>query len=141
MNSAMQKILVIDDEIDVRDSIKRILDRAGYSVRTMADAAEVMLELAREPVAVIITDIIMPNLNGVDAIEHIRKVFPSIRIVAISGGGNFDAAGSPPAPITTTSYLAAAQRAGAHVILTKPFEASELIQAVAVALGDMKNDL
>jgi DNA-binding NtrC family response regulator len=135
VNGAMQKILVIDDEIDVRDSIKRILDRAGFSVRTMADAAEVMLELAREPVAVIITDIIMPNLNGVDAIEHIRKVFPSIRIVAISGGGNFDAAESPPAPITTTSYLAAAQRAGAHVILTKPFGAGELIQAVATAIS------
>jgi CheY-like chemotaxis protein len=135
MTSAMQRILVMDDDVDVRDSIKRILDRAGYSVRTTADAAEVILELAREPADVIITDIIMPNLNGVDAIERVRKVFPSIRIVAISGGGNFDAAGSPPAPITTTSYLAAAQRVGAHVILTKPFEARELIQAVTTAIS------
>src|SRR5882757_6034551 len=135
MTGVIRKILVIDDEIDVRDSIKRILNRAGFSVRTMADAVEVMLELAREPVDVIITDIIMPNLNGVDAIEHIRRAFPSIRIVAISGGGNFDAAGSPPAPITTTSYLAAAQSAGADVILTKPFGASELIQAVATAIS------
>jgi two-component system response regulator FlrC len=135
VNGATQRVLVIDDDIDVRDSIKRILDRAGFSVRTMADAAEVMLELARAPVDVIITDIIMPHLNGVDAIEHVRRVFPSIRIVAISGGGNFDVASSSPAPITTTSHLAAAHRAGAHVILAKPFEARELIQAVAIAVS------
>ncbi len=58
------------------------------------------------------------------------REFPMVRIVAISGGGNFDVIGYQPAAITTTAYLAAAKRAGAHLILTKPFESRELIEAV-----------
>jgi DNA-binding NtrC family response regulator len=87
----MQSVLVIDDEGDVRDSIKRVLERAGFLVRTLDNAADALLELKRAPADVIITDIIMPKLNGVDAIHRIVLEFPRARIVAISGGGNFDA--------------------------------------------------
>jgi CheY-like chemotaxis protein len=126
----MNRILVIDDEADVRDGIKRVLDRAGFSVRVVDNAADAMLELKRVGADVVITDIIMPKVNGVEAIEHIVREYPMIRIVAISGGGNFDVTGYQPAAITTTAYLAAAKRAGAHCILTKPFESRELIDAV-----------
>jgi CheY-like chemotaxis protein len=126
----MHSILVIDDEADVRDGIKRVLDRAGFSVRAVDNAADAMLELTRCAADVVITDIIMPKLNGVDAIECIVREFPAVRIIAISGGGNFDVARHQQTAITTTAYLAAAKRAGAHSILTKPFESRELIQAV-----------
>jgi CheY-like chemotaxis protein len=126
----MNRILVIDDEADVRDGIKRVLDRAGFSVRVVDNAADAILELKRVGADVVITDIIMPKVNGVEAIEHIVREYPMIRIVAISGGGNFDVTGYQPAAITTTAYLAAAKRAGAHCILTKPFESRELIDAV-----------
>jgi CheY-like chemotaxis protein len=126
---------VIDDETDVRDGIKRILDRAGFSVRIIDNAADALLELRRDAADVVITDIIMPKLNGVDAISLIVQSFPGVRIVAISGGGNFEAGGNAPSSITTTRYLAAAKQAGAHVILTKPFESRELIEAVEQLLG------
>jgi DNA-binding NtrC family response regulator len=126
----MHSILVIDDEADVRDGMKRALERAGFSVRIIDNATDALLELKREPANVVITDIIMPKLNGVDAIHRIVREFPSVRIVAISGGGNFDPSGYQPASITTTAYLAAAEKAGAHHILTKPFESAELIDAV-----------
>ncbi len=126
----MTSILVIDDETDVRDGIKRVLDRAGYSVRIIDNATDAILELRRQVADVVITDIIMPRVNGVDAIDSIVREFPMVRIVAISGGGNFDVIGYQPAAITTTAYLAAAKRAGAHLILTKPFESRELIEAV-----------
>ena len=126
----MHNILVIDDEADVRDGIKRVLDRAGFSVRAIDNATDAMTELERQATDVVITDIIMPKVNGVDAIERIVREFPRVRIVAISGGGNFDVTGYQPAAITTTAYLAAAKRAGAHFILTKPFESRELIEAV-----------
>jgi YesN/AraC family two-component response regulator len=126
----MHSILVIDDEVDVRDGMKRVLDRAGFSVRIIDNATDALLELEREPADVVITDIIMPKLNGVDAISRIVQEFPSVRIVAISGGGNFDPSSYQPAAITTTAYLAAAKKAGAHLILTKPFESAELIDAV-----------
>jgi CheY-like chemotaxis protein len=131
----MRHILVIDDEPDVRDGIKRVLDRAGFSVRVVDNATDAMLELKRLAADVVITDIIMPKVNGVDAIERILREFPLVRIVAISGGGNFDVNGYQPAAITTTAYLAAAKRAGAHCILTKPFESRELIEAVNQVMG------
>jgi YesN/AraC family two-component response regulator len=126
----VHSVLVIDDEADVRDGIKRVLDRAGFAVRAIDNAVDAMLELKRLATDVVITDIIMPRVNGVDAIECIVRDFPKVRIVAISGGGNFDVSGHQPAAITTTAYLAAAKRAGAHCILTKPFESRELIEAV-----------
>jgi CheY-like chemotaxis protein len=131
----MRSVLVIDDEADVRDGIKRVLDRAGFSVRILDNAADALLELKRSPADVVITDIIMPKINGVDAIHSIVREFPAVRIVAISGGGNFDSSSYQPAAITTTAYLAAAKKAGAHFILTKPFESRELIDAVEQAIG------
>jgi CheY-like chemotaxis protein len=131
----MHQVLVIDDDVDVRDAIRRVLERAGYGVRTSADAMEAVAELNREPVHVVITDIIMPKLNGVEAIRSILKDFPDVRIIAISGGGNFGIDSYKPNAITTTAYLAAAERAGAHYVLSKPFESAELVHAVERVLG------
>lgn len=131
----MHHVLVIDDELDVRDAIKRVLDRAGYSVRSTDAAAEALVELRRCAADVVITDIIMPKINGVEAIESIRREFPSVRIIAISGGGNFGITAYQPTAITTSAYLAAAQVAGAHMVLTKPFESKDLLQAVEQVLG------
>jgi CheY-like chemotaxis protein len=69
----MQNILVVDDEPDVRDAVKHVLDRAGYSVRTVESAIDALAELARNPTDLVITDIIMPQINGVEAIESIRR--------------------------------------------------------------------
>jgi hypothetical protein len=58
-----------------------------------------------------------------------------VRIIAISGGGNFGVDSYKPNAITTTAYLAAAERAGAHYVLSKPFESAELVRAVEQVLG------
>jgi CheY-like chemotaxis protein len=131
----MHDVLVVDDEVDVRDAIKRVLERAGYSVRSADNGTAALDELRRMQADVVITDIIMPKVNGVEAIESIRKEFPAVRIIAISGGGNFGIAAYQPNAITTSAYLAAAEQAGAHLILTKPFESKDLIQAVEQVLG------
>jgi CheY-like chemotaxis protein len=131
----MQNVLVVDDELDVRDAIKRVLDRAGYTVRTTDNAGAALEELRRSQADVVITDIIMPKINGVEAIDLIRKEFPAVRVIAISGGGNFGITAYQPNAITTSAYLAAAERAGAHLILTKPFESRDLIEAVEQVLG------
>ena len=131
----MHSILVIDDEPDVRDAVKRVLDRAGYSVRTTDSGVDALAELERIRTDVVITDIIMPKIDGVQLIESIRKLFPSVRIIAISGGGNFGISAYQPTAITTTAYLASAELAGAHMGLTKPFESNDLIQAIERVLG------
>jgi CheY-like chemotaxis protein len=131
----MQSVLVIDDELDVREAIERVLTRAGYTVRTAADAADALAELRRCRADVVITDIIMPKINGVEGIERIRKEFPAVRIIAISGGGNFGITAYQPHAITTSAYLAAAERAGAHLVLTKPFESVDLLHSLEQVLG------
>jgi CheY-like chemotaxis protein len=131
----VHQVLVIDDDADVRDAIRRVLERTGYVVRTSADAVEALNQLNNRPVHVIITDIIMPKVNGVEAIRAILKDFPDVRIIAISGGGNFGIDSYKPNAITTTAYLAAAERAGAHYVLTKPFESADLVHAVEHVLA------
>ena len=131
----MQRILIVDDELDVRDSVKCVLDLAGYEVLTADNATDALERLGRIPIDLVITDIIMPKMNGVQAIQSIRQEFPLVRIVAISGGGNFGAAGYQPAAIATNAYLRSAEEAGAHVVLTKPFEVEDLLQAIETLLG------
>lgn len=131
----MQRILIVDDERDVRDSVKCVLDLAGYEVLTAENVTEALAQLERTPMDLVITDIIMPKMNGVQAIESIRRAFPLVRIVAISGGGNFGVAGYQPTAIATNAYLKSAEEAGAHVVLTKPFESDDLIEVVEKLLG------
>jgi CheY-like chemotaxis protein len=131
----MQRILIVDDELDVRDSVKCVLDLAGYEVLTADNATDALSQLGRTPMDLVITDIIMPKMNGVQAIESIRRAFPLVRIVAISGGGNFGVVGYQPTAIATNAYLKSAEEAGAHMVLTKPFEVDDLLEAVEKLLG------
>jgi CheY-like chemotaxis protein len=126
----MKSILIIDDEEAVRSALKRVLERAGYVVRLAASGPEGLEALKTQPVDVVITDIVMPKVHGVDTIKAIAQAFPLVRIVAISGGGNFGINEYKPNAITTTAYLTAAQAAGAHAVLTKPFETRDVLQAI-----------
>jgi CheY-like chemotaxis protein len=130
----VHQVLVIDDDADVRDIVGRFLELAGYDVRTSADAAEAVTQLNLQPADVVITDMVMPRVHGVEAIRVILKDFPDVRIIAMSGGGTFGIESFKPNAITTTAYLAAAERAGAHCVLSKPFESAELIRAVEQVL-------
>src|ERR1700692_181000 len=123
----MQRILIVDDERDVRDSVKCVLDLAGYVVATAENATDALEQLGRTPTDLVITDIIMPKINGVQAIQSIRKAFPLVRIVAISGGGNFGVAGYQPTAIATNAYLASAEEAGAPFLHTKTFEVENIL--------------
>ena len=129
----MNNVLIIDDEPAVRRALKRVLERVGYTVRMAATGAVGLESLRKQAADIVITDIIMPGLNGVDAIKAIVKEFPAMRIVAISGGGNFGNAEYQPGALKTEAYLAAAKLAGAHSVLTKPFRTPDVLQAIATA--------
>jgi DNA-binding response OmpR family regulator len=131
----MKRVLIIDDDDAVRGALERVLARRGYAVRTAPGGEEGLAELRDEPVDVVVTDIIMPKMNGVDTIKAIVKEFPQVKIIAISGGGNFGITEYRPEAITTTAYLTAARQAGAQAVLTKPFETSELVAAIEAVSG------
>ena len=126
----MANVLVVDDEVEVAEVIRRVLERAGYSVTVAHNAAAGRDAVAHQPPHVVITDVIMPKVHGVELIKILRERYPRIRVIAISGGGSFGPLAYKPDAISTHAYLAAAREAGAEVILTKPFDLTDLLAAV-----------
>lgn len=128
------RILIIDDELDLLAALSGTLRRAGYRVRTAHSAERGLALLEQEAADLVITDVIMPRKSGVDVIATVRSLYPSIRMIAMSGGGNFGPSAYRPGSITTSAYLLASERAGAHAVLPKPFEASEILAVVRQVL-------
>lgn len=122
----MLHILVIDDEPFVREALERVLKSRAVSVVGAADAAAGLALLDQSAVDLVIIDVVLPGMDGVAAIKQIRRDHPNIRIIAISGGGNFGLNAYQPDAISTSAYLAACKAAGADGTLAKPFETAEL---------------
>jgi CheY-like chemotaxis protein len=122
----MKRLLVIDDEPYVRDALKRVLEDDELSVDVAADAEAALVQLKGQAYDLAIVDIIMPGMDGVELIRRLRAEFPAMRVVVISGGGNFELSGYGPEAVTTRAYLAAATSVGADAVLAKPFETAEL---------------
>ncbi|MDR7401546.1 MAG: response regulator [Armatimonadota bacterium] len=116
------RILVIDDEAPIRDLCARVLTRAGYQVTSAGSGEEGLARLGEEPVDLIVTDIRMPGLSGLDVLERAKAAFPGVRVILITGFG-------------TPQTLARAEQAGADRILTKPFNPAELVAAVREILA------
>ena len=126
----MTRVIIIDDEEDIRIVLKEIFVREGFDVAVASDGAE-GLDLIRETGAdLVITDIIMPGRDGVEIAYDIRMEFPKTKIIVISGGGNTGPLEYEPAAISTSSYLASAEAIGADMTMTKPFDRKELVKAV-----------
>ena len=132
----MTNVLIIEDEAAIRRVLTRVLERAGFTVRTAENGDDALQQLRAAEADIVITDIIMPKMHGVEAIKKIVQEFSRVRIIAISGGGNFGIADYKPDAITTYAYLAAARKAGAHALLTKPFQTADVLHAIALATRD-----
>jgi DNA-binding response OmpR family regulator len=126
----MANILVVDDEVDIGEVVRRVLERAGYAVSVTHNATTALDAAAREPPDVVITDLIMPKVHGVELIRTLRESYPGIRVIAISGGGSFGPLAYKPDAINTHAYLARRREVGAEEILTKPFDLTDLLAAV-----------
>ncbi len=113
-------LLLIDDDIFFRELIKDILIDYPVNVIEAPDGDQGLELLKKEPVHIVITDIIMPEKEGLESIIEIIQKYPGVKIIAVSGGGNTG----------TTQYLDMAESLGAHETLAKPFEASELIEKI-----------
>jgi len=83
----MESILIIDDEAQIRSMIRLILEREGYVVMEAPDGTEGIRQFREKPTDLIITDIIMPNKDGIGMIIELKKEFPGVKIIAMSGGG------------------------------------------------------
>ena len=116
-------ILVVDDEPEIRELLTIILESAGNTVVSAQNGFEALKVMGDLPVEVVMTDLLMPERDGLEFITDLRKKFPKVRIVAMSGGGH----------IGQEAYLRIAKGFGAHVLLEKPFDQSQIFGAIETA--------
>lgn len=116
----MARILIIDDEPQIRSMLKLMLEREGYEVVEAPDGVEGIKVYRQNPADLIITDLIMPNKDGIGMIIDLKKEFPDVNIIAMSGGGLNKPDG----------YLKGAKKLGAACTLTKPIDREEMLKAV-----------
>lgn len=116
----MATILIVDDEPALRKIVRQMVESEGHVV-VEADNGRAALNVfrARNP-EIVITDIVMPQKDGIEMIAELRRESPAVRVVAISGGGR----------TRNLDVLRLAERAGADVVLAKPFTRVELIDAL-----------
>ena len=110
-------VLVVDDVAAVRSVLRRGLEKDGHRILEAADGREALRILARESVQVVVTDILMPEQDGIEVITRMRTEYPNIGVIAISAPAN-------------GMYLKMAETLGAHRTLEKPFALSEIKDAV-----------
>jgi len=111
------RVLVVDDEESIRDLCARVLSRAGYTVITAPSGEDAVALLTREAFALVISDIRMPGISGLEVLERAKATYPEIRVVLITGFG-------------TPQMLTRAQQSGVDRICTKRFNPMELLAAV-----------
>ena len=123
----MARILIIDDEPQIRSMLTLMLEREGYEVVEASDGVAGIKLYRQNPVDLIITDLIMPNKDGIGMIIDLKKEFPDVKIIAMSGGGLNKPDG----------YLKGAKKLGAACTLTKPIDREEMLRAVKETLRDL----
>jgi CheY-like chemotaxis protein len=116
----MSAVLLVDDDDSFRNAMVRILRGAGHSVQDLSSGQEVSRVLSESKVDVLVTDLIMPDVEGLETIRTVRRHHPALPIIAISGGGR----------LTPSSYLSMARGVGASQVLAKPFEPAALVAMI-----------
>ncbi len=124
MNANPPQILLIDDDRDLRTMLSRALTRFGYAVVEAENGREALVRLESATFHVVVTDIIMPDMEGIELILKLHRSHPALPIIAMSAGGR----------IGPDSYLSLAKRSGAVHTLVKPFGIDEFIAAVKSVL-------
>jgi CheY-like chemotaxis protein len=123
----MARILVIDDDEALLSSLELLLSAAGHDVTTSGDGLKAAQLFRTEPFDLILTDIVMPNRDGIETVIALRGEFPEIGIIAMSGGAKLS-------PL----YLGIATRLGAHRTLEKPFTPAQLEEAIEAVFREFR---
>lgn len=123
-NPARNRILVVDDDDQVLALLKAVLEHEGYAVDTVSDGTQAVAVFDPAVHALVVTDIVMPEKEGIETIMELRAVRSDLPVIAISGGGRIGA----------DDYLAWVRRCGVPHTFTKPVPRQDLLDAVAELL-------
>ena len=120
------RVLVVDDEPSLRKVLQAQLGRAGYDVEAVSDGAEAIRRLEEMPCDLVVSDLKMPGIDGLELLAHTRRFFPGLPLIVITAHGTVDSA-------------VEALRLGAADYITKPFDLTELQGAVEKALASERS--
>ena len=120
----MASILLVEDDDQVRAVLKELLIRSGHEVSEATSGIGVSDLYEKQRFDLVITDLVMPNIEGLEVIMDLRRIDRTVRIIAISGGGQSKA----------EDYLRLAQKLGVQATLSKPFSNQEFLDAVGDVL-------
>ena len=122
------RILLIDDEQMVRKIVRKMLERSGHEVTEAENGRLGLEQLKTGTFDLVITDIIMPEMEGVETLMMVRELYPNIKVIAMSGGGRTG----------NIDFLSTAEKLGASAILHKPFTLAALTGAIEQTFGVQK---
>ena len=122
----MHKILVIEDDSAVRLSLQMMLEDGGYAVDVAENGEEGIDIFKDSPADLVITDLFMPKKEGIETISELRRDYPDVKIIAISGGGQHIPGG----------FLVFAKKLGAIHTFQKPIDSDELLQVISTVLAE-----
>lgn len=120
------RILLVDDNDAIRTVLRRLLSRSGFDVVEARNGVEALSAHKARPADIVVTDLIMPEKEGLETILELRRMQPRLRIIAMSGGGR----------VRAQDYLKLAAALGASRTLAKPFSEAELLKAIQELLAD-----
>jgi DNA-binding NtrC family response regulator len=123
--TSYERILVVDDEEQMRELLAKVLERKGYQVSVCGDGTEALALLEREPADLVITDVRMPGLNGMEALRAIKELNPEIVVLIMTAFGSIDQA-------------VQAVKEGAYDYINKPFKIDEILLTIEKALEERR---
>jgi DNA-binding response OmpR family regulator len=123
----MPRILIVDDDPLIREILPLVLLEHGYESSTAPDGRVAMRELRRQAHDVVLTDVLMPDTDGMELLQEVRREFPAVRVIAMSGGSQL---------LPGSELLQVARCLGARAVLPKPFEIEALLTALKQTLQE-----
>jgi DNA-binding NtrC family response regulator len=120
----MARILIVEDEENIRKMLSQVLENLDHEINTASDGNKAVAFLNENEIDLVITDIVMPNREGLETIQEIRANWPDVKIIAMSGGGR----------VGNMNYLDMAKKMGAAAVLKKPFSMSQLRSTISEIL-------
>lgn len=123
----MARILIVDDEPLVCEIVRETLDRTGHETVTAGNGDEGLKAYRENPTDIVITDIFMPEKEGLEMIRDLRQEYPGVKIIAMSGGS----------PIKDVDVFRWAKFGGADYALEKPVKRQDLLRVVGDCLADL----
>jgi len=122
----LKNILLVDDEESIRKMVRAVLGEDNYSFTEASNGVEALEIMETQSFDLILTDVIMPDCDGIELVMSVRKKLPDIKVIVMSGGGR----------VRADHYLNLAEKLGAARVFEKPFNTAELRETVAELLSE-----